>query len=32
VGIVGLVFAAIAATKANKHITYRYPFSLKLIK
>jgi len=32
VGIIGLVFAAIAATKANKHITYRYPFSLKLIK
>jgi len=32
VGILGLAFAAIAATKANKHITYRYPFSLKLIK
>lgn len=31
-GIVGLVFAGIAAMKANNHITYHYPFSLKLIK
>ena len=32
VGIVGLVFAVIAAMKAKEHITYQYPFSLKLLK
>ena len=32
VGITGLIFAGIAATKANNHITYHYPFSLKLIR
>lgn len=32
IGVVGLVFAAIAAIQAKKHITFHYPFSLKLIK
>ena len=32
VGISGLIFAGIAAMKAKEHITFRYPFSLKLIK
>ncbi len=32
VGVAGLVFAVIAAMKAKQHITYKYPFSLKLLK
>lgn len=32
VGIAGLIFAIIAGIEANKHVTYQYPFSLKLIK
>ena len=32
VGISGLVFAGIAAMKAKQHISYQYPFSIKLIK
>ncbi|HIQ14425.1 MAG TPA: DUF4870 domain-containing protein [Leucothrix sp.] len=32
VGISGLIFAGIAAMKAKDHITFQYPFSLKLLK
>jgi uncharacterized Tic20 family protein len=32
VGITSLVFTIIAAIKANNGETYRYPFSLRLIK
>ena len=32
VGISGLIFAGIAAMKAKDHITFHYPFSLKLLK
>ena len=32
VGIAGLIFAGIAAMKAKDHITFQYPFSLKLLK
>lgn len=31
-GIIGMVFAIIAAVKANQQANYHYPFSLKLLK
>lgn len=32
VGLAGLGFAVVAALQANKHETYKYPYSLKLLK
>jgi len=32
IGIAWLVFTIIAAIKANEGVTYRYPFTLRLIK
>ncbi len=32
VGVAALVFVIVAAVKANEGVTYRYPFTLRLIK